>query len=98
MVCDKKGSTQSYAEAIKEGHFKTKLINEWKRMKAMDVSDVYYDDFLVNGKPETNAPQFKAGDKVRLRSCKCRCIKLFLAGYAGGKITVVGNDGNDVNR
>ncbi|MDQ6756915.1 MAG: multicopper oxidase domain-containing protein, partial [Bacteroidota bacterium] len=27
-----KGTTQSYAEAIKTGHFKTKLTNEWKRM------------------------------------------------------------------
>ncbi|RYF82933.1 MAG: hypothetical protein EOO03_15735, partial [Chitinophagaceae bacterium] len=32
----KKGSTQSYSEAIKAGHFKTKVINEWKRMNAMD--------------------------------------------------------------
>ncbi len=34
----KKGTTQSYTEAIKQGHFKTKLTNEWKRMLAMDVS------------------------------------------------------------
>lgn len=46
----KKGTTQSYAEAIRAGHFKTKLNNEWKRMLAMDVSDVYYDKFLINGK------------------------------------------------
>jgi hypothetical protein len=45
-----KKTTQSYAEAIKAGHFKTKLTNEWKRMLAMDVSDVYYDKFLFNGK------------------------------------------------
>jgi hypothetical protein len=48
----KKGTTQSYAEAIKAGHFKTKLTNEWKRMLAMDVSDMYYDKFLINGKNE----------------------------------------------
>ncbi|MEP7319607.1 MAG: multicopper oxidase domain-containing protein, partial [Panacibacter sp.] len=29
-----KGTTQSYAEAIKTGHFKTKITNEWKRMNA----------------------------------------------------------------
>ncbi|HKC34639.1 MAG TPA: multicopper oxidase domain-containing protein, partial [Chitinophagaceae bacterium] len=46
----KKGTTQSYSEAIKSGHLKTKLTNEWKRMNAMDVSDVYYDRFLINGK------------------------------------------------
>lgn len=44
----------------------TKLTNEWKRMRAMDVSDVYYDTFLANGKPEDEAPQFKAGDRVRV--------------------------------
>jgi hypothetical protein len=32
----KKGTTQSYAEAIRSGHFKTKFNNEWKRMLAMD--------------------------------------------------------------
>jgi hypothetical protein len=36
----KKGTTQSYAEAIHAGHFKTKFNNEWKRMLAMDVSDI----------------------------------------------------------
>ena len=45
----KKNATQSYAEAIKAGHFSTKLKNEWKRMLAMDVSDVYYDKILLNG-------------------------------------------------
>ena len=49
-----KGTTQSYAEAIGSGHFKTKLTNEWKRMNAMDVSDVYYDAFLINGKKESS--------------------------------------------
>ena len=47
----RKGTTQSYAEAIRVGHFKTKINNEWKRMMAMDVSDVAYDRFLNNGKP-----------------------------------------------
>ncbi|MEO6134333.1 MAG: multicopper oxidase domain-containing protein, partial [Ginsengibacter sp.] len=55
-----KGTTQSYAEAIKTGHLKTKLTNEWKRMNAMDVSDVYYDNFLINGKNQNEQPQFKA--------------------------------------
>ncbi|HXO76684.1 MAG TPA: multicopper oxidase domain-containing protein, partial [Puia sp.] len=36
----RKGSTQNYVQAIREGHFKTKLTNEWKRMLSMDVSDV----------------------------------------------------------
>ncbi|HRH62091.1 MAG TPA: multicopper oxidase domain-containing protein [Bacteroidia bacterium] len=92
----KKGTTQSYAEAIKHKHFKTKLKNEWKRMLAMDVSDVYYDKFLMNGKNEDQLSQFKAGDKVRLRISNGGASSYFWLTYAGGKITVIANDGNDV--
>lgn len=92
----KKGSTQSYAEAIREGHFGTKIINEWKRMLAMDVSDVFYDKFLINGANESQLKQFKAGDKVRLRISNGGASSYFWLRYAGGKITVVANDGNDV--
>ena len=92
----KKGTTQSYAEAIKTKHFKTKVANEWKRMNAMDVSDVYYDKFLINGKNQNEQPQFKAGDKVRLRIANGGASSYFWLTYSGGKITVVASDGNDV--
>ena len=91
-----KGSTQSYAEAIKQGHFKTKVNNEWKRMNAMDLTDVYYDNFLLNGKNQNEQPQFKAGDKVRLRIANGGASDYFWLSYAGGKIIVVATDGNDV--
>lgn len=91
-----KGTTQSYAEAIRSGHFKTKVTNEWKRMNAMDVSDVYYDKFLINGKNQNEQPQFKAGDKVRLRIANGGASDYFWLTYSGGKITVVATDGNDV--
>ncbi len=91
-----KGTTQSYAEAIKTGHFKTKLTNEWKRMNAMDVSDVYYDNFLLNGKNQSEYSQFKAGDKVRLRIANGGASDYFWLTWSGGKITVVATDGNDV--
>jgi len=92
----RKGSTQSYAEAIRSGHFKTKFINEWKRMAAMDVSDVYYDHFFSNGKPAAAAPGFKAGDRVRLRVINGSSSTYFWLQYAGSKITVVANDGKDI--
>ncbi len=92
----KKGTVQSYSEAIKAGHFKTKLGNEWKRMLAMDVSDVYYDKFLINGKDESQLSQFKDGEKVRLRISNGGASSYFWLNYAGGKMTVVANDGNDV--
>jgi len=101
----KKGTTQSYTEALRAGHFKTKLTNEWKRMLAMDVSDIYYDRFLINGQSEsqvssalerTKGVAFKAGDKVRLRISNGGASSYFWLNYAGGKMTVVANDGNDV--
>ena len=91
-----KGSTQSYSEAIKKGQFKTKVMNEWKRMNAMDLTDIYYDNFLINGKNQNEQPQFKAGDKVRLRIANGGASDYFWLSYAGGKITVVATDGNDV--
>lgn len=97
----KKNATQSYAEAIREGYFKTKIKNEWKRMLAMDVSDVYYDKILLNGNHTTDlktvdGKTLKAGDKVRLRVSNGGASSYFWLRYAGGKITVVANDGNDV--
>ncbi len=92
----KKGTTQSYSEAIGKGYFNTKLANEWKRMLAMDVSDVYYEKFLINGRNESQLTQFKAGDKVRLQISNGGASSYFWLTYAGGKITVVANDGNDV--
>ena len=92
----KKGSTQSYIEAIKEGHFTTKVKNEFKRMLAMDVSDVYYDRFFLNGNVESQLSQFKAGDKVRLRISNAGASTYFWLNYGGGKFQVVANDGNDV--
>ncbi|MEO6914276.1 MAG: multicopper oxidase domain-containing protein [Chitinophagaceae bacterium] len=91
-----KGATQSYSEAITSGNFKTKVTNEWKRMTAMDLTDIYYDTFLLNGKNQSQQPQYKAGDKVRLRIANAGASNYFWLSYAGGKITVVATDGNEV--
>ncbi|MCI3936051.1 multicopper oxidase domain-containing protein [Chryseobacterium aahli] len=92
----KKNAVQSYWEAIKSGNFGTKALNEWKRMEAMDVSDVYYDKFLINGFPSSEYSNLKAGDKVRLRVANGGSSTYFWLNFGGGKIKVVGNDGNDV--
>lgn len=97
----KKNATQSYSEAIRAGHFNTKVTNEWKRMLAMDVSDIYYDKILINGKNVQNfefidGTSVKPGDKVRLRISNGGASSYFWLSYAGGKITVVANDGNDI--
>ena len=62
----------------------------------MDVSDVSYDKFLINGKSESQISQFKAGDKVRLRISNGLASTYFWLKYPGGKMTVVASDVNDV--
>lgn len=98
-----KGTTQSYFEALQQGYLKTKLQNEWKRMNAMDVSDVYYNKFLINGQNESQITgagipslSFGEGQRVRLQISNAGASTNFWLQYAGGKITVVANDGNDV--
>ncbi len=92
----KKNAVQSYGEAIKSGNLGTKLLNEWKRMEAMDVSDVYYDKFLINGQPSSVYDDLKAGDKVRLRIANGGSSTYFWLNFGGGKIKVIANDGNEV--
>lgn len=90
------GTVQSYSDAIQEGALGVKLTNEWKRMNAMDVSDVYYDMLLANGRTVDEAPQHKAGDRVRVRLINGGASSYFWITYAGGKMTVVASDGMDV--
>lgn len=91
-----KHSVQSYWEALKAGKPGVKFVSEWKRMHAMDVSDVYYERFLLNGDTAQVFSQFKAGDKVRLRVVNGASSSYFWLTFSGGKLTVVANDGNDV--
>ena len=92
----KKKATQNYGQALREGKLGVKFVNEWKRIHAMDVSDVYYDNFLVNGKSEEAQPQLKKGDKIKLRIINGSASTYFWLNYEGGMITVVANDGKDV--
>lgn len=92
----KKDAVQSYSEAAKAKALKQKFRQEWQRMNAMDVSDVYYEAFLANGKKEDAAPQFKAGDKVRLRIINGSASTYFWVQFAGSQLSVAASDGIDV--
>lgn len=92
----KKNAVQSYGEAAKAGAIKEKFRQEWQRMEAMDVSDVYYDAFLTNGKISDVQPQFKAGEKVRLRVINGSASTYFWLQFAGSQLSVIASDGMDV--
>lgn len=89
----KKNAVQSYGEAIVAGRLGAKIENEWKRMHAMDVSDVYYERFLVNGEQSQQRKQYNKGDTIRLRVINGSSSTYFWLNYAGGKMRVVASDG-----
>ena len=93
----KKNSVQSYGEAIAAGHLGDKIKQEWMRMPAMDVSDVYYNEFLTNGKPSIDLKNFKSGDSIKLRIINASSSSYFWIQYSGGKMTVIAADGQDVH-
>ncbi|MGV3639614.1 MAG: multicopper oxidase domain-containing protein [Adhaeribacter sp.] len=92
----RKGATQSYGEAIAAGYFKDKVNQEWQRMTPMDVADVYYHKFLINGKDKGYLPDVKPGEKIRLRIINGSSSSYFTTQFAGGPMQVVAADGINV--
>ena len=92
----KKGALQSYGEAIAAGYLKDKLKQEWMRMPAMDVSDVYYNKFLMNGQEKNYFKDAKPGEIVRLRIINGSASSYFTMQYAGGNMQVIAADGINV--
>jgi CopA family copper-resistance protein len=91
-----KGATQSYGEAVAAGYFKDKVRQEWGRMPAMDLTDIYYNKFLTNGREQSYYPDAKPGEVVRLRVINGSASSYFYLQYAGGPMQVIAADGINV--
>ncbi|TGE22670.1 multicopper oxidase domain-containing protein [Hymenobacter metallicola] len=91
-----KGATQSYGEALAAGYFKDKLKQEWGRMPAMDLTDIYYKKFLTNGQEKGYFKDAKPGEVVRLRVINGSASSYFFLQYAGGPMQVIAADGINV--
>jgi CopA family copper-resistance protein len=90
-----KGSGQSILGAARLGMLGDYYKRELQRMPAMDISDVAYDRFLANGKPETTLSA-GPGETVRLRIIDGSATTYFHLEFAGGPMTIVSADGQDV--
>lgn len=90
-----RGNSQSMLGALRAG----KLGDYWKRellrMPPMDLSDVAYDRFLANGEPEHNIAA-KPNENVRVRIVDGSASTFFHLQFAGGPLTVVSADGQEV--
>ncbi|RJQ53365.1 MAG: copper oxidase, partial [Nitrospiraceae bacterium] len=91
----KRGTVQSIYDAYKKGALTDVFRRSLDRMPPMDVSDVGYDLFLLNGKKELNI-QAKPGEKILLRIINAAAGAYFYLQYAGGPMAVVSADGQDV--
>jgi len=92
----KKGALQSYGEAIAAGYLKDKLKQEWQRMPAMDVSDVYYNKFLLNGQEKNYFKYAKPGEVIRLRIINGSASSYFTLQYANSYMRLIAADGINV--
>ena len=92
----KKQTALSFLKLIKEGGLKAQLKMWRQRMPGMDISDVYYDAFLINGKTIQNYPHFKAGEKIRLRVINAAASTYFWLSLGGEKPLLISSDGIDV--
>ncbi|MCF8031652.1 MAG: multicopper oxidase domain-containing protein [Desulfarculaceae bacterium] len=90
-----KGSAQSIAGAIKLGHLGDYTMRELVRMPPMDISDVAYDRFLINGKPMQKLAA-RPGESFRLRVINGSASSFFYLEFAGGPLTIFSADGQDV--
>jgi FtsP/CotA-like multicopper oxidase with cupredoxin domain len=91
----KKGSIQSVLGAIKANALKDVMKRSWMRMPPMDISDIAYDRFLVNGQPSATLDA-SPGQRVRLRIINASASTYFYLNFAGGDMRVVSSDGVDM--
>ena len=92
----KKGSAQSWDRVIAASAFTNRLKQAWQRMPPMDISDVYYDAFLINGRPAVELTTPRPGEKVRLRVINGGAASYFNVQFAAGPMTLISADGMDV--
>lgn len=91
----KKGSAISLTEAAKYKALGDYFKREMIRMPEMDISDVHYDKFLANGKPEIWVPA-QPGEVVRLRLVDGSASTFFYGEFAKGPMTIIQADGQPV--
>ncbi|WP_369049369.1 multicopper oxidase domain-containing protein [Tenacibaculum sp. UWU-22] len=92
----KKGTSTPLNKVIGHGGFGAQL-KFWKqRMESADIADVYYPAFLINGKQSVEYPEFKPGEKVRLRIINGSTSTNFWMTFGGQTPLLVSADGKNV--
>lgn len=91
----RKGTAQSLLGAYQAGKLDEYLSREKALVPPMDLSDVAYDAFLMNGQRRLKLPG-KPGEVVRVRLINTSAGTYFYLGAATGPLKIVSADGQDV--
>ncbi|NBV52831.1 MAG: hypothetical protein EBR83_04775 [Verrucomicrobia bacterium] len=91
----RKGTAQSLLGAYQAGKLGEYLDREKALVPPMDLSDVAYDAFLMNGQRRLQLPG-KPGETVRVRIINAGASTYFYLGAASGPLKIVSADGQDV--
>jgi len=90
-----KGSGQSVLGAARLGMLDAYFSRELQRMPPMDLSDIYYDRFLLNGAPRQTLAA-RPGERIRLRIIDGSASTFFHVQFAGGQLEIITADGQPV--
>lgn len=91
----KKDSVQSWFKVLENGFeaVKIRIKNAWTRMGPMDMSDIGYDAFLINGKKSSVLSHAKPGTRIKLRIINAAASSYFVLEYSGDSMKVIEADG-----
>nr|WP_321221997.1 multicopper oxidase domain-containing protein [uncultured Psychroserpens sp.] len=92
----KKGTAVPLSRVIKEGALGAQFKFWRDRMEGADIADIYYPAFLSNGKKLAEYPEFKSGEKVRLRFINASASSYYWMDFGAGNPLIVSSDGVDV--
>lgn len=94
----KKDTVQSWLKVLRRGWkaVRLRLKSAWIRMGPMDITDVGYDAFLLNGKETGPVGDARPGEKILLRVINMSASSHFDVEFAGGKMQIVAADGLDI--
>ncbi len=88
-------NSQTILGAWQRGNLKDYFRREWDRMMPMDISDVGYHAFLVNGQRQIQL-EGRPGERLRLRIVNASASTYFYLHSSAGPMTIVAADGPPV--
>ena len=92
----KKGTATPLNQVIARGALGAQIDFWRQRMEGADIADIYYPAFLVNGQQTKEYPDFKPGEKIRLRIIDGAGSTSFWMTFGGETPMLVSADGKDV--